>query len=76
MSTARKVLRRTNTETSAVFEDGNVASIKLQRQRIAWTCTDNLGMTRAEASAAAELWDGKSSLQLGQYRFELVEVQP
>jgi hypothetical protein len=69
-------LVRTHTE-GAKFQDvligQDAKKLRQARQRIAWTCTDNLGMTKAEASAITEKFDGKSPLTVGPYTFEVIE---
>lgn len=76
---SRQKLVRTNIETGAVVVDGLVpragrSTIDLVRERIAWCGTDNLGMKRVDARAAARRYIGQDQFVLGRYTFELRPV--
>jgi hypothetical protein len=77
MARTQRELRRTH-EDGAVFIDGNVATRRLVEQRVAWCATDNLGMSRKEASAAAvdagRVLSRGEKFVLGPFTFELVEL--
>lgn len=48
----------------------SVETLRDARQKIAWTCTDNLGKTRAEASAIADRFHGGRPFIVDRYSFE------
>ena len=79
MIPTRLELVRTNTETGAVLRQGfaDLRPPKLladARRRVAWCGTDNLGMSRVQASVAAQqVTVLDKPFVLGHYRFEWVQ---
>lgn len=65
-------LTRTH-ENGAVFIDGSITSKSHARRRVAWCGTDNLGMTRSSAAAAADAYpaDLDEPYVLGPFTFVL-----
>lgn len=63
---------RTNTATGAVYTNHGL-SLREARRSVAWCCTDNLGMTRAQANRTAGQLTPDVALMAGHYTFDLSE---